>query len=85
MAVAAAVAVAAVADVADVAAVAMSMTNMPIAHYHTGNISRKMHFFFGHAPLKIRHIVMIFSKNSLPMAFPASGTYLASSAAKFYS
>ena len=48
MAVAAAVAVAAVADEA---AVAMSMTNMPIAHYHIGNISRKMHFFFGHAPL----------------------------------
>ena len=48
MAVAAAVAVAAVADVA---AVAMSMTNMPIAHYHIGNISRKMHLFFGHAPL----------------------------------
>ena len=35
VAVAAAVAMAAVADVADVAAVAMSMTNMPIAHYHT--------------------------------------------------
>ena len=54
MAVAAAVAVAAVADVADVAAVAvvaMSMTNMPIAHYHIGNISRKMHLFFEHAPL----------------------------------
>ena len=49
MAVAAAVSVAAVAAVA---AVAMSMTNMPIAHYHIGNISRKMHFFFGHAPLK---------------------------------
>ena len=50
----AAVAVAAVADVADVAAVAvvaMSMTAMPIAHYHIGSISRKMHFIFGHAPL----------------------------------
>ena len=51
MAVAAAVAVAAVADVADVAAVAMSMTNMPIAHYHNENISSKMHLFGGHAPL----------------------------------
>ena len=52
MAVAAAVAVAAVADVA---AVAMSMTNMPMAHYHNGNISRKMHFFWT-GTLKIRHI-----------------------------
>ena len=42
---AAAVAVAAVADVAAVAVVAMSMTNLPIAHYHIGNISRKMHFW----------------------------------------
>ena len=46
---------AAVADVADVAAVAMSMTNMPIAHYHIEHVSRKMHFFLGeggrgHAP-----------------------------------
>ena len=47
MAVAAAVAVAAVADVA---AVAMSMANMPIAHYHIENMFEEMH------PLKIRHI-----------------------------
>ena len=55
MAVAAAVAVAAVADVADVAAVAavaMSLTNMPIAHYHIENISRKIHIFFDMHPLK---------------------------------
>ena len=52
-AVAAAVAVADVADVAAAAAaaaVAMSMTNMPIAHYHIGNISRKMHFFLDMHP-----------------------------------
>ena len=50
---AAAVAVAAVATVADVAAVAavaMTTTNMPIAHYHIGNISRKMHFFLSMHP-----------------------------------
>ena len=53
MAVASAVAVAAVADVADVAAVAavaMFMTNMLIAHYHIGNISKKMHFFLDTHP-----------------------------------
>ena len=59
MAVAAAVAVAAVAvtAVADVVAVAAVtfMTNMPIAHYHNGNISEENALFFGHAPLKIRH------------------------------
>ena len=60
---------AAVATVATVAAVAMSVTNMPIAHYHLENISREMHFLF----------------DILTMACPASGTYPASSAAKFYS
>ena len=46
----------AVAAVADVAAVAKSMTNMPIAHYHIGNIFEENAHFFGHVPLKIRHI-----------------------------
>ena len=50
VAVAAAVAVAAVADVADVAAVAMSMTNVPITHYHIENILEE-NVFFGHALL----------------------------------
>ena len=49
-------AVAAAVAVADVAAVAMSMTNMPIAHYHIENIFEENAFFFGHAPFKIRHI-----------------------------
>ena len=40
----------AVAVAAAVAAVAMSMTNMPIAHYHIGSISRKMHFFLDMHP-----------------------------------
>ena len=39
----------AVADVADVPAVAMSMTNLPIAHYRLENISEENAFFFGHA------------------------------------
>ena len=81
MAVAAAVAVAAVADVA---AVAMSMIDLPIAHYHLENISEENALFFGHASFK-KIIFYDFLKNSLPMAFTASRTCLASSAAKFYS
>ena len=53
MAVAAAVAVA---DVAAVAVVAMFMTNMPIAHYHIGNISRKINFLFLTCTFRIRQI-----------------------------
>ena len=41
----------AVAAAVAVAAVAMSVTNMPIAHYHLENISEENAFFFGHAPL----------------------------------
>ena len=44
-------AVAAAAAVA-VAAVAVAVTNMPIAHYHLENISRRTHLFFDMHPFK---------------------------------
>ena len=42
----------AVAAVADVAAVAMSMINLPIAHYHLENISKENTFFLDMRPVK---------------------------------
>ena len=67
------------------AVAAVCVTNMPIAHYHLENISKENTLFVLTCSLKNKTYLRIFFKNSFPMAFPASGTYVVSSAAKFYS
>ena len=73
----------AVAAAVAVAAVATSVTSLPRAHYHLEHISTKMPVF--DTTLQNPTYLTMFSKNGLSMAFPASGTYLARTAAKFYS